>query len=589
MIGQTLKDRYTITARLGKGAMGTVYRAADAQTGQDVVLKVISSELALDPSMLERFKREGEALRQLKHPNIVGFLDAFEHDEHYVIVMEYIPSGSLYDLIKTGPLPIERASQIALDLCDALIRAHRLNIIHRDIKPDNVLMDEDGTPKLADFGVARLIEGTRMTRTGTKVGTPYYMAPEAWKGETIDAQSDIWSLGVLMYEMLAGKVPFDGDTEFAVMTRVCTTPPPELKKLRADVSPGLVKIITRMLTREKDRRYQTAREVAVDLERGEPATTPFHPKAKPAPKKKEIKKPVRLNKNMIGVVGLVTLVLGIGLVSMLYGRGQFGEPSSTQIAATDISISVSPTSALGIGSTTISDKDGMVLVFVPEGEFIMGSEDGDENEKPVHTVSLDTFWIDQTEVTNAMYAMCVTEGDCDPPNSTGSSTRSNYFGNSEFDDYPVIFVAWNDANAYCSWAERRLPTEAEWEKAARGEDALTYPWGNEPPNNNLLNFNNAVLDTSEVGTYPRGTSPYGAHDMAGNVQEWVSSLSKPYPYDATDGREDLSADGSRVLRGGSWFILHADVRSAKRIGFSTTSFTLTLNSIGFRCAKDATP
>ena len=146
MIGQTLQDRYTITARLGKGAMGTVYRATDIQIRQDVALKIISSELALDPAMLERFKREGEALQRLKHPNIVGFMDSFEHDEQYVIVMEYIPSGSLYELIKAGPLPIERASQIALDVCDALIRAHRLNIIHRDIKPDNVLMDKDGTP-----------------------------------------------------------------------------------------------------------------------------------------------------------------------------------------------------------------------------------------------------------------------------------------------------------------------------------------------------------------------------------------------------------------------------------------------------------
>lgn len=252
MIGQKLNNRYTITARLGKGAMGTVYRATDAQTGQDAALKIIASDLALDPAMLERFKREGEALQKLKHPNIVGFQDAFEHDEQYVIVMEYVPGGSLYELIKAGPLPIERASQIALDLCDALIRAHRLNIIHRDIKPENVLIAEDGTPKLADFGVARLSEGTRMTRTGTKVGTPYYMAPEAWKGETIDAQADIWSLGVVMYEMLAGKVPFDGDSEFSVMTKVCTTPPPDLKKLRKEVPSGLIKIITRRDTLRSD-------------------------------------------------------------------------------------------------------------------------------------------------------------------------------------------------------------------------------------------------------------------------------------------------------------------------------------------------
>jgi serine/threonine protein kinase len=279
MIGQKLNKRYAITARLGKGAMGTVYRATDAQAGQEVAVKVVSSELSVDPAMRERFKREGEALRKLKHPNIVGFMDAFQHDEHYVIVMEYIPGGSLYELIKAGRLPVERARRIALELCDALVRSHHVNIIHRDIKPENVLIDEDGTPKLADFGVARLSAGTRMTRTGTQVGTPYYMAPEAWEGKALDAKADIWSLGVVLFEMLTGQVPFDGDTAATVMTKVLTSQPPDLKKLRAETPTGLVKIITRMLTRDKAQRYQTMRQVAVDLEQGEPTTTPLPTKA----------------------------------------------------------------------------------------------------------------------------------------------------------------------------------------------------------------------------------------------------------------------------------------------------------------------
>jgi serine/threonine protein kinase len=267
MIGQTLNNRYEVTTRLGKGAMGTVYRAIDTQSERDVAVKVISSELAVDPAMLERFKREGEALRQLRHVNIVGFIDAFQYGELSIIVMEFVSGGSLYDLIKKGPLPIESAVQIALDLCDALIRAHRLKIIHRDIKPENILIDEDGTPKLADFGVARLSEGTRMTRSGVQVGTPYYMSPEAWEGRTLDAQADIWSLGVVLFEMLTAQVPFGGDTPLAVMSRINTTPPPDLKKLRSDVPSSLAKIISRMLTRNKQRRYQTMREVAVELER----------------------------------------------------------------------------------------------------------------------------------------------------------------------------------------------------------------------------------------------------------------------------------------------------------------------------------
>jgi serine/threonine protein kinase len=291
MIGQKLNKRYKITAVLGKGAMGTVYRAVDLHTRQEVALKFISSELAVNPVMLERFKHEGDALQKLKHPNIVGYINAFEwggnylsnsslidlinnifagtgpKSQHYVIVMEYVSGGSLYELLKQGPLSIERAQKICLDLSDALTRVHQLSIIHRDIKPENILIADDGTPKLADFGVARITEGTRMTRTGTQVGTPYYMAPEAWEGKLLDAQADIWSLGVILFEMLTGQVPFDGDTSPAVMTKVLTTEPPNLNDLRADVAPGLVKIIKRMLTRDKGKRYQTAREVAVDLER----------------------------------------------------------------------------------------------------------------------------------------------------------------------------------------------------------------------------------------------------------------------------------------------------------------------------------
>jgi serine/threonine protein kinase len=273
MIGQTLNHRYIITSILGKGGMGEVYLAADQQTGQQVAVKILARSLSASPEALERFRREAETLRQLDHPNIVKFVDSFEHEGQFVIVMEYLPGGSLHDLCMKGPLPIDHARRITLELCDALIRSHHLSIVHRDLKPENVLLTETGTPKLADFGVARLAEGTRMTRTGTQVGTPYYMSPEAWEGDNLDARADIWSLGVIFFEMLAGKVPFGGDTSAAVMNKVLTTAPPDLKKLRADTPPGLVKIVRGMLTRDKQKRYQTMRQVAVDIESGNRATS----------------------------------------------------------------------------------------------------------------------------------------------------------------------------------------------------------------------------------------------------------------------------------------------------------------------------
>jgi formylglycine-generating enzyme required for sulfatase activity len=241
--------------------------------------------------------------------------------------------------------------------------------------------------------------------------------------------------------------------------------------------------------------------------------------------------------------------------------------------------SIHPTPTLGIGST-MTGKDGMTLLYVPAGPFEMGSEDGSSDEKPVHTVSLNAFWIDQTEVTNAMYAKCVTDGQCDPLSSIRSYTRDSYYGNSEFDNYPVIYVSWDDANKYCSWADRRLPTEAEWEKAARGTDGNIYPWGDAAPNNNLLNYNSAVGDTTEVDKYPNGVSLYGAYDMAGNVWEWVDDW-----YDAYPGNTDSnSAYGTtyRVLRGGAWDGLDLLVRSAYRY-WSDPAFTYSL--VGFRCSR----
>jgi serine/threonine-protein kinase len=226
----------------------------------------------------------------------------------------------------------------------------------------------------------------------------------------------------------------------------------------------------------------------------------------------------------------------------------------------------------------------MTLVYVPEGKFKMGTNNGNRDEKPVHSVYLNAFWIDQTEVTNAMYAKCVQAGKCTQPGSAGSYTRESYYGNPEFDDYPVIYVSWKDANAYCAWAGRRLPTEAEWEKAARGTDARTYPWGDEELNSKLLNYNGDVGDTTEVGKYPDGASMYGAMDMAGNVWEWVGSFYQSYPYDANDGREDMSAGNGRiVIRGGAWGDSDVYLYSAYRDWLSPTD---TGYYLGFRCARD---
>ena len=172
--------------------------------------------------------------------------------------------------------------------------------------------------------------------------------------------------------------------------------------------------------------------------------------------------------------------------------------------------------------------------------------------------------MDQTEVTNTQYKKCVDAGPCSPPSSSTSHSRDSYYNNPEYDDYPVIYVTWHQAQEYAEWVGGRLPTEAEWEYAARGPDGNIYPWGNGAPDGSLLNYDGNVGDTTTVVSYPDGASWCGALDMAGNVWEWTSSLYEPYPYDSTDGRENLDAAGWRVVRGGSWRNGRDDARCACR-------------------------
>ncbi len=235
----------------------------------------------------------------------------------------------------------------------------------------------------------------------------------------------------------------------------------------------------------------------------------------------------------------------------------------------------------GIGSTKISLIDGATMAYVPAGKFTMGSNDYSD-EKPPHTVSLDAFWIDKSEVTNALFKRCVEVGKCSAPSQSSSSTRSFYFGNSQFVNYPVIYVTWDDANKYCTWASKRLPTEAQWEKAARGTDGRVYPWGN-TYDKNRLNAESTVGDTTEVGKFPSGASPYGALDMAGNVQEWVADwYDKEYYGNSPNQNPKGPPSGNyHILRGGSWYDgpanLHTTVRFPNWIQSNVYA--------GFRCAE----
>ncbi|MEK6751457.1 MAG: SUMF1/EgtB/PvdO family nonheme iron enzyme [Chloroflexota bacterium] len=252
----------------------------------------------------------------------------------------------------------------------------------------------------------------------------------------------------------------------------------------------------------------------------------------------------------------------------------------------------------------ISAMDGMTQLFVPAGVLMMGGMDvyRESDELPVHEVHISAFWIDQVEVTNGMYNLCAQAGSCRPPRLNNSDNRPEYFGNPEFQDYPVVHVTWADANAYCQWAGRRLPTEAEWERAARGDDKRNFPWGDEPPNEYNSNSLNLVGDTSRVGSYAEGASPFGALDMAGNVWEWAADRYRPDSYakspseNPTGPADNEVFSNLRVMRGGSfqddWTILRLANRGflngpdPTRQETDEAFYGESSAKVGFRCAVD---
>ena len=265
---QPLAHRFEIGPLIGSGMTGNVYRGLDTLTGEAVAIKELRSEiLAAEPELLERFLREGEALRRLNHPNIVKVLLATEQDNQHYLVMEFIGGGSLADLLRReAKLPVERVLFIGLELADALSRAHHLNILHRDIKPANILLTDDGSPRLSDFGLARFGGVSSLTQAGALVGTPYYISPEACYGQAVDERTDIWSFGVVLFEMLTGQRPFQGETPFEVIYAIKNQRLPDPTGFREDIPPALVQLLRGMLRKDAAARTPSARQVGAEME-----------------------------------------------------------------------------------------------------------------------------------------------------------------------------------------------------------------------------------------------------------------------------------------------------------------------------------
>jgi len=264
----TIAGRYTLGEIIGHGGMGIVYKGTDTQSGRSIAVKQLkSSVIAQSESMVARFEQEAEALRRLNHPNIVKVLDTVQLDQTHYIVMEYVPGGTLRQLLdRNEPIPMKRALTIMLELADALTRAHHLGIVHRDLKPGNVLLADDGTPRLTDFGVARIENRERLTDEDVSVGTLDYIAPEVLENLEADKRSDVWAFGVMMYEILTGQRPFDAATTAGTVAAILARDPDDVRDINPEIPQGLAYLIEGMMIRDPNLRINSVRQVGAEIE-----------------------------------------------------------------------------------------------------------------------------------------------------------------------------------------------------------------------------------------------------------------------------------------------------------------------------------
>lgn len=651
--------RYQIIEELGRGGMATVFHAHDPRFKRDVAIKVLPREFLHDPTFSARFEREAQIIAALEHPSIVPVYDYGEEDGQPYLVMRFMSGGALSDRIEKGRLSVDEAASILGRIGPALDYAHSQKVIHRDLKPANILFDSTESPYLADFGIARLTEATSaLTGTSGVIGTPAYMSPEQVHGEKdLDGRSDIYALGVVLFEMLTGERPYQAETPAKLMMKHVLEPVPSARKVKPELAPQCETIITHALAKERDERYATATSMASDLEalRGDkPATqekisrhapgvravmsetitedepvegetvvetplTEIESFSNAAPSRPASPSRKGLPRWVIALGGLMALGLFAVLAVFASGFppdniGTEGEqpeaptvegrienptnPPATEAVAGSIEVSSDLTPIVAPEAEFVDDSE-VPMILIPGGPFDMGSDRGQAfPDYPSHTIVLSDFYIDQHEVTNKNYAKCVAEFACSPPQSTRSFTRDKYYGDPQYKDYPVINVNWDDAQTYCEWRGGRLPTEAEWEKAARGTEGRTFPWGdtftaenlnfcdtNCPAETSNPAYDDGFADTAPVGSFSSGASPYGALDMAGNVWEWVGdwfdrdfySVSAPEnPTGPTSGEE-------RVVRGGSFFYPDTFATTTSRVGMNPESY---YGFTGMRCVYD---
>ena len=581
-LGKTI-GRVRIDKYLAHGGMAEVYLGTHLTLDRQVAVKVLHSYIEENSDLLARFHREAKVVAGLRHPNIVQIYDFDAVDGHPYIVMEYLKGPTLASYLRelhgrNERIQPHQVARLLKALTASLDYAHEQGVIHRDIKPGNILLHKktgeipldqpltnDVEAILTDFGLVRIANSASQTASGMVSGTPAYMSPEQARGDSIDHRTDIYSLGIVLYEMLAGRVPFEADSSLTVIYKQINDPPPPI----SGISPAVQKVIDRALTKKPEDRYPTSSNMAVDFylaigmsREAETIINALPEEAKsvhsnvygsapqiaaPQAQMTASRKNVWIGVGAFFVIGLITLLIGaFFLFSRLTGAVETPVNNETPVSG--------PASATG----DLPSAEGMAEI--PSDTYVVGSLAGDDYHSPPKEVLLDRFWIDKYQTTYDQYAQFLTA-------TNGQSQEILGAGNQ-----PVRGVTWDQALAYCTWANKRLPTEAEWEAAGRGSgpNPRLYPWGEDPTAGGKV-LDLPSQDTYEVGSMPFNQSPFGVYDLASNVWEWVGE-----PYAETPA-------GSKILRGGRFGLPILDL--AYRLSVLPDDERY-VKFAGFRCAAD---
>jgi eukaryotic-like serine/threonine-protein kinase len=341
MVGDVLSDRYELEELVGTGGMSSVYRAHDRLLDRKVALKILHEQYTEDEDYVERFRREARAVAALSHPNIVTVIDRGEHGGRQFIVFEYVPGENLKRLIeRRGPAPVTTALELGMQIARGLSFAHQQGLVHRDVKPQNVLLNGDGQAKVTDFGIARSLDVQHgMTQTGTVLGTSDYIAPEQAQGQRVDEQTDVYSLGVVLYELLTNEVPFPGENFVAVAMRHINEPPPSIRDKRSDVSPRLEAAVQRAMAKRSDDRFESmaafCRELEANLAEAQGTVVMAPPPQASRRRARTRTATARRGMSPWPLVAVLLALIAIGaVIAYLVTQSSNGNPSSSSTPST---------------------------------------------------------------------------------------------------------------------------------------------------------------------------------------------------------------------------------------------------------------